>query len=404
MQNCCVVGLGYIGLPTAALIAKSNNFVLGVDINKNVVDTINKGKVHFFEPGLENLVKETITEKKFKASLNPSFSDVFVIAVPTPFKKKEGKIPQPDIQFVLSAARSISPYLRDGNLIIIESTSPVGTTEKVKEEIEKFALCNTDNIHICYCPERVIPGNIINELVLNNRVIGGIKNNDAKMAKIFYESFCKGNIQLTDVRTAELVKLAENTFRDVNIALANELSMICDNLNIDVHELIHLSNQHPRVNILNPGCGVGGHCIAIDPWFIASACPEASELIQIARKVNNDKAEWVTNKIIENANILKNTIGRDPKIGCLGLTFKPDVDDIRESPAIKIVENLISVKAELLICEPKLLEFDIFELKSLNYVLENSDMIVILVSHKEFKGIDFLNKLVFDFCGINSLF
>ena len=285
----------------------------------------------------------------------------------------------------MSAARSICPYLKDNNLIIIESTSPVGTTERVKEEIKKFASCNTDKIHICYCPERVIPGNIINELVTNNRVIGGINSIDAERAKIFYKSFCEGNIKLTDVRTAELVKLTENTFRDVNIALANELSMICDHLNIDVHELIHLSNQHPRVNILNPGCGVGGHCIAIDPWFIASACPEISELIQIARKVNNDKAEWVTNKIIEKANIFKNTFDKTPKIGCLGLTFKPDVDDTRESQAIKIVKNLMSLEAELLICEPNLTEFDIFELKSLNFVLKNSDIIVILVSHKEFR-------------------
>lgn len=404
MSNCCVVGLGYIGLPTAALIAKSNKFVLGVDTNKNVVDTINKGEVHFFEPGLKDLVKENIRAKKLRASLTPSYSDVFVIAVPTPFKQKVGEIPQPDIQFVLSAARSICPYLQDNNLIIIESTSPVGTTERVKEEIEKFASCNTDKIHICYCPERVIPGNIINELVLNNRVIGGIKSNDAKIAKIFYESFCEGKIQLTDVRTAELVKLTENTFRDVNIALANELSMICDHLDIDVHELIHLSNQHPRVNILNPGCGVGGHCIAIDPWFIASACPESSQLIQVARKVNNNKAEWVTNKIIEESTILKNKIGKMPKIGCLGLTFKPDVDDVRESPAIKIVENLISLGAELLVCEPNLNDFDIFELKSLNYVLKNSDMIVILVAHKEFREPDFANKIVFDFCGINSSF
>ena len=404
MKKCCVIGLGYIGLPTAALIAKSNNFVLGVDTNKKVVDTINEGQVHFFEPGLENLVKETTEAKKFKASLTPSIAEVFIIAVPTPFKKNKGKIPEPDIQFVMSAARSISPYLKDGDLIIIESTSPVGTTEKVKKEIEKFALCDIDKIHICYCPERVIPGNIINELVLNNRVIGGMNSDDANVAKKFYKSFCKGEIQLTDVRTAELVKLTENTFRDVNIALANELSVICDVLNIDVYELINLSNQHPRVNILKPGCGVGGHCIAIDPWFIASACPEITELIQSARKVNNEKAEWVTKKILDEASILKNRIARKPKIGCLGLTFKPNVDDIRESPAIKIVENLISMDTDLLICEPNLVDSKIFELKSLNYVLENSDIIVILVSHKEFKKVNFAKKLVLDFCGANSLF
>tara|TARA_B100000886_G_C20412528_1_gene487734 strand:+ start:30 stop:1238 length:1209 start_codon:yes stop_codon:yes gene_type:complete len=402
MKKCCVIGLGYIGLPTAAIIANANHEVIGVDINEEIVNTINSGNVHFFEPGLKKLVKEMVSLKKLKSNTNPCEADVFIIAVPTPFKESKTNIPEPNIDYVLSAAEKISPYLKDGDLIIIESTSPVGTTEKIKSTLKKSLRCDIENIHICYCPERVIPGNIIQELQNNNRIIGGIKAIDSQIARKFYKTFCKGEINLTDAKTAELIKLTENTFRDINIAFANELSIICDKFKVDVKELINLSNKHPRVNILQPGCGVGGHCIAIDPWFLASALPESSKLIQTARRVNNEKVLWVINKIKETFRYLKKKNGRNPVIGCLGLTFKPNVDDIRESPAKKIVENLYSSNHELLLCEPNLKFFNDKKLETLDYVIDKSDFIVILVAHYEFKNINLKNKIYIDFCGAIS--
>ena len=322
--------------------------------------------------------------------------------MPTPFKNNSDAIPEPDIKYVLSAAESIAPFLKEGNIIIIESTSPVGTTEKVRLLLKKISKVNVDNLHICYCPERVIPGNILTELVENNRVIGGIKKIDAEVAKKFYGSFCKGEIQTTEVRTAELVKLTENTFRDVNIALANELSIICDELNVNVQDLIDLSNQHPRVNILKPSCGVGGHCIAVDPWFLVSASPNSAKLIRKAREVNDSKVFWVINKIKDLANKFFDEYGKTARIGCLGLTFKPNVDDIRESAAKKIIDNLLLSGFELLVCEPNLKNIQNLKLETLENVISNSDLIVFLVAHDEFKGLNLKNKSFIDFCGVSN--
>lgn len=402
MKKCCVIGLGYIGLPTAALIAKSNYFVHGVDINEEVVQTINDGNVNFSEPELGQLVKEVVCSNKLKASTFPDFADVFIIAVPTPFKKTKSSIPEPNIEYVLAATESIAPYLKEGNLVIIESTSPVGTTEKVNLLLKNSTKCNHDKIHICYCPERVIPGNILNELVSNNRVVGGLKEGDAELAKSFYKNFCSGEIRTTNCKTAELVKLTENTFRDINIAFANELSIICDHLDVNDRELINLANQHPRVNILQPGCGVGGHCIAIDPWFLAAILPESTNLIQAGRKVNNFKVNWVAKKIKEKVSFLKQNRIESPTIGCLGLSFKPNVDDVRESPAKIIVDELIKSGIKVLVCEPNLKEIKNIKLYSLNQVIEESDLIVILVAHKEFKEINLKQKLHIDFCGAIS--
>ena len=402
MSKCCIIGLGYIGLPTASIIAKANHSVVGVDINPKIVENVNNGDIHFFEPGLEEIVRELVSLNKLSASLKPVSADIFIIAVPTPFKEKNKGIPEPDIQYVLDAAEKISPYLEKGNLIIIESTCPVGTTEKFKLELKNLIKCDLEELHICYCPERVIPGNILKELVFNNRVIGGLKEEDSKLAKDFYKTFCKGEIKITEARTAELVKLTENTFRDVNIAFANELSIIADHFNVDVNELIHLSNQHPRVNILKPGCGVGGHCIAIDPWFLASALPNNTHLIQASRNVNIQKVFWVINKIKEKAKEFEHNHGRMPMIGILGLTFKPDVDDVRESPAKKIIDDLIFNKMNLLICEPNLKQLKNISLFDLDYVIENSDFLVFLVAHKEFKNLNLKNKAYFDVCGVIS--
>ena len=402
MSNCCIIGLGYIGLPTAALIAMSNHNVIGVDINQNILEMIRNGHVHFYEPGLLEILKKVISNKKMTVSNKPTYADVFIIAVPTPFKKNLDSLPEPDIQFVLSAAESIAPFLQKGNLIIIESTSPVGTTEKVRSLLKNKSKCNVDDLHICYCPERVIPGNILKELVENNRVIGGIKKLDAELAKEFYKSFCKGDIKISDARTAELVKLTENTFRDVNIAFANELSIICDELNVDVEDLINLSNQHPRVNILKPSCGVGGHCIAVDPWFLVSAAPDSANLIRTAREVNNAKISWVETKIQDVAKQFFDENCRNPTICCLGLTFKPNVDDIRESPAKKIVENLISFGLKLMICEPNLKNIQNINLDSLDDVVCKSDIIVFLVAHDEFKKLNLENEFIMDFCGVSK--
>ena len=402
MSKCCIVGMGYIGLPTASIVAKSNHSVIGIDINPNIVETINKGNIHFFEPGLEKVVNELVSSKKLIASLKPVPADIFIIAVPTPFKEKKEGIPEPDIQYVLNAAESIAPYLEEGNLVIVESTCPVGTTEKLKLTLKEHVKCDLEKIHICYCPERVIPGNILKELISNNRVIGGLKPADSKLAKEFYKTFCKGEIKLTNARTAELVKLIENTFRDVNIAFANELSIIADYLEVDIDELIYLSNQHPRVNILKPGCGVGGHCIAIDPWFLASALPDDTHLIQTARNVNNKKVSWVIKKVKERAKVFEQENGRSPKIGCFGLTFKPDVDDIRESPAKIIIEDLKLSNLDLLICEPNLKELCKIKLYDLDYVFKNADFLVFLVAHEEFKNLNLKNKAYFDVCGVTS--
>lgn len=399
-MKCCVLGLGYIGLPTSAILAKAGHEVLGIDINEKVINSLNEKKIHIKEPGLDELVIENLNKGKFKVSKKIEASDVFIITVPTPFKKTNAsKIPIPDITFVINAAISISKEIKSGDLIIIESTSPVGTTNKVAEIIFERTGLDSKDIHIAYCPERVIPGNILYELVENDRVIGGYTSEASQKAKTFYSTFCNGKLNVTDTKVAELVKLSENTYRDINIAFANELSMICENLNINTLEVIKYSNQHPRVNILNPGCGVGGHCIAVDPWFIASQYPNDTNLIQAARKVNLSKTEWVINKIINRTIYLKNKLKKDIVVGILGLTFKPNVDDLRESPAYFIAKELIKNRINIIAYEPNIKKSDEIKLSELENINKEIDLAVFLVAHKEFLNLR-INFEKIDFCGI----
>ncbi|MBB5355400.1 UDP-N-acetyl-D-mannosaminuronic acid dehydrogenase [Anoxybacillus mongoliensis] len=407
MQKVCVIGLGYIGLPTAALLANRGFEVHGVDINQKAVEMINSGKIHIYEPDLDKMVHNAVINGSLKASALPEKADIFIIAVPTPFKENY----KPDLTYVEQATRSISPYLEPGNIVILESTSPVGTTEKVVEWIlaERQDLSIDENresrIFVSHCPERVLPGKILKELIENDRIIGGINEESTKRTVEFYKNFVKGKILETNARTAELSKLTENAFRDVNIAFANELSMICDELNIDVWELINLANHHPRVNILQPGPGVGGHCIAIDPWFIVDAAPETARLIQTARMVNDSKPYFVIEKIKEATKNLQN-----PTIACLGLAFKANVDDLRESPAVKIVKELSAIYDQTIyVAEPHieelpkdLLEFNVRLVKTED-ALERADVVVLLVDHDYFKVIDkkaLSNKIVIDTRGV----
>ncbi len=400
----CVLGLGYIGLPTSVIIADSGINVVGVDIKPDLVKSINSSIPHFFEPDLNDLLSKVVSNGNFYAQLDPCEADIFIIAVPTPLNKNNTPNPVPNIDYVLKAAKSIAKKIKKNNLVILESTSPVGTTEKVNNEI----LCNSDlsasDFHVAYCPERVIPGRIIYELVNNDRIIGGLTNVASCLAKDFYSRFCYGDFHITNSKTAELVKLTENSFRDVNIAFANELSMVCSRLDVNELELIELANNHPRVDILTPGCGVGGHCIALDPWFIVSSAPDITKLIQAARAVNTDKASWVVGQIIKYSNEFESTHLRKPNIGILGLTYKPDVDDIRESPAFYIANELARLEINLLICEPNLREHSFFILNSLDYVIDSSDFLVCLVAHSNFQ--DVLNSrdtgdrpVIYDFSG-----
>ncbi len=379
-ENICVVGLGYIGLPTASLLATKGYKVHGVDVSPKVVETINRGNIHIVEPGLDILVKSAVQSGNLKAGLEPIESDVFIIAVPTPFK--EGK--RPDLSYVESATRVITSYLKPGNLVILESTSPVGTSDEVVAEIIKDSgFTIGEDVFVAHCPERVLPGRILIELVENDRVVGGVDELSTQLAIEFYETFVSGEVLAATAKTAEMVKLTENSFRDVNIAFANELSMICDREGISVWDVISLANRHPRVNILNPGPGVGGHCIAVDPWFIVDRSPEESQLIRTAREVNDRKPEWVIERVRNKAAKFKK-----PVIGCLGLAFKADVDDLRESPAVEIVERLIEEKlGDILICEPMIASHPHYDLSSLEHVLKNSDILVLLVDHKPFKKI-----------------
>ena len=398
IKKVCVVGLGYIGLPTAGLLASKGFDVVGVDINEKIINTINKGSIHIIEKDLEEVICKAVNDKKLVAQSQPCEADIYMIAVPTPFRKTESKIPQPDLSFVLKAIRSVAPYLKKNNLLIIESTCPIGSTQKILKSIKKLSKLDESDINIAYCPERVLPGNILNELQNNDRVIGGISPKSSNHAKSFYSQFCSGELIITDSKTAEMVKLSENSFRDVNIAFANELSMLCDTVDVDVHELVTIANRHPRVNILDPGCGVGGHCIAVDPWFLASQDEGITKIIQTARIVNNTKKDWVVNKIKKNVFELEKKLNRPISVGCLGLSYKPNIDDLRESPAIDIVMDLIRANIKTLVCEPNLKSHPNMDLYKIDDIILKSDLIAILVPHKEFYNLKLPKNNTLDFC------
>ena len=391
-----MMGLGYIGLPTAALIASRGISVLGIDVNQSVVDTINKGRIHIVEPDLDGLVKHVVERGFLKASTAVEVADVYLIAVPTPFKGNH----EPDLKYVESATRMIIPNLKEGNLFIIESTSPVGTTDKMAKIIFEERPELKGKINIAYCPERVLPGKVIYELENNDRVIGGLDEKSTKAAQDFYRHFVKGELHATNARTAEMCKLVENSSRDVSIAFANELSMICDKAGINVWELINLANKHPRVNILQPGTGVGGHCIAVDPWFIVSDFKKEAVLIKNAREINKYKTNWVIEKIKSTALQFELDNKRKPTIALMGLAFKPDIDDLRESPALLVADTLLAEnKFKLHLVEPNLKESTKYNL--VDYKNINADIVAYLVAHKEFKGFE-TDAIELDFCGIKK--
>ncbi|MBD58430.1 UDP-N-acetyl-D-mannosamine dehydrogenase [uncultured Pseudoalteromonas sp.] len=404
-----VVGLGYIGLPTAAVIASRGINVIGVDVSHHAVDTINAGNVHIVEPDLDMVVRSAVKAGNLKAVTKPEKAEAFMVAVPTPFKEDY----QADLSYIEAAAKAIAPVLEKGNLVILESTSPVGATEELANWLAEArpdltfpqTAGNEADINIAHCPERVLPGHVLRELVENDRVIGGMSEECSKKAVALYKNFVVGECLLTNARTAEMAKLTENSFRDVNIAFANELSMICDKLDINVWELIKLANRHPRVNILNPGPGVGGHCIAVDPWFIVSSAPETAKLIRQAREVNDAKPHYVLKQITDAADQFKK-----PVIACLGIAFKADIDDLRESPALDITKMLAQKnEAEVLVVEPNINELPEalaalgVKLVSIEEALERSNTLAVLVDHKEFKAIpaeQVARKVVVDSRGI----
>jgi UDP-N-acetyl-D-mannosaminuronic acid dehydrogenase len=394
------LGLGYIGLPTAAVAADKGHQVVGVDVNPAVVDTINSGKIHIVEPELDVVVKRVVEKQQLKAALKPECADVFLIVVPTPFRQNH----RPDISYVESATRAVLPFLKEGDLYIIESTSPVGTTEKMADLIWKERPVLKGKIYIAYCPERVLPGNVIYELEHNDRVIGGINKASTEKAIDFYKLFVKGNLHPTNSRTAEMCKLTENSSRDVQIAFANELSMICDKAGINVWELIELANKHPRVNILQPGCGVGGHCIAVDPWFIVSDFTEQAQIIKRSRETNDYKADWCANKVLESCLQFENKTNRVPVVACMGLAFKPDIDDLRESPAKYIVSRILAeAMAEVLVVEPNVETHKSFNLVHYEEAYDKADIVVWLVRHKLFLTIQKQeDKVELDFCGVRN--
>ena len=403
-KTVCVVGLGYIGLPTAALLASNGYSVLGTDLSQHAVETINKGNIHIVEPDLDAFVRSAVTAGRLKAFTTPQRGDIYMICVPTPFHEGEG-IPQPNLDYVLSATRSIAGFVKPGDLVILESTSPVGTTEMMAKVLSEAGV-DVSKVHIAYCPERVLPGKIMTELVENDRVVGGLKPEATQLVGDFYRTFVRGGVLATDAKTAEMCKLTENSFRDVNIAFANELSLLCAKEGINVWNLIQLANRHPRVNILQPGAGVGGHCIAVDPWFIVARDPENSRLIHTAREVNNYKTVWAIDQIkIAVADASART-GRKPKVACLGLAFKPDIDDLRESPALHIAAALKAQGYDVLAVEPNIKSHDQFELISLEDALQTADVFAVLVKHRQFVMPAVKQKLIelkaLDFCGISA--
>lgn len=393
-----VIGLGYIGLPTAALLASKGHIVSGMDIDSHAVDKINRGETHISEPDLDDYVSSAVTKGLLKAYTSLQPSDVYIICVPTPFHLGY-EIPKPNTNYIIQAAKTIAPHIKENDIIILESTSPVGTTKLVMNVFKDVGI-DVKKIFIAYCPERVLPGNIMRELIENDRVVGGVDKKSTQIVADFYRSFVTGEILETDDATAEMCKLAENSFRDVNIAFANELSVICDNNGIDVWELTRLANHHPRVSILNPGTGVGGHCIAVDPWFIASGDPDNAKLIKQARLVNDTKPKWVVEKIIMEA---KKLGLENVRIACLGLAFKPNIDDLRESPAIKVVDSLKTKGFSVDCVEPNIKTSTNYDLIDLEEAITQYDVVAILVPHSQFTTKQSIRTLVdikaLDFCG-----
>ncbi len=396
-----VIGLGYIGLPTAALLASQGYKVLGTDISRHAVDTINQGLIHIVEPDLDAFVRSAVAAGRLNASTAPQPGDVYMICVPTPFHEG-GPIPQPNVDHVLAATRGIAPLLKAGDLVILESTSPVGTTAQIAEVLREAGV-KVDDIHIAYCPERVLPGKIMTEMVENDRVVGGLTPDATRSVSDFYRTFVRGAVLETDAKTAEMCKLTENSFRDVNIAFANELSLICDKEGIDVWNLIHLANRHPRVNILQPGAGVGGHCIAVDPWFIVARDEANARLIRTAREVNSHKTDWVIDKIKLAAADANARTGRKPTIACLGLAFKPDIDDLRESPALHVAQALQAQYYNVVAVEPNIDTHADFTLVSVEQALEQADVLAVLVKHRQFLFGPLQGQMraagALDFCG-----
>ncbi len=407
-----VIGLGYIGLPTAAMFASKGINVIGIDISESVVDTVNKGQIHIVEPDLDTVVHQVVSDGKLKAQTRPAPADVFIIAVPTPFKGNY----EPDLSFIKSASKAIAPVLKSGDLVVLESTSPVGTTEKMAvwlaEERSDLIFpidgAETPDIYVSHCPERVLPGNVMNELIGNDRIIGGLTAACAQKSVELYKLFVEAECIVTNARTAEMAKLTENSSRDVSIAFANELSLICDEQNIDVRELIALANRHPRVNILQPGCGVGGHCIAVDPWFIVNSSPNHTKLIKQARLVNDSKPDWVVTKT--KARLFE--LGYK-KVCCYGIAFKPNIDDIRESPALKIVVDLCGESIDVSVVEPNLTKLPEelnnrgASLLAIDDAIRQPDTLhVVLVAHSEFQASIFSDNInqkdVLDVCGALS--
>ena len=394
MKKICVMGLGYIGLPSAALLASRGYDIIGVDVNEEIVNTINKGDIHIVEPDLDEFVSAAVSSGKLKASMKPEEAEVFIIAVPTPFKGEY----IPDISYIESASSMISPYIKKENIVILESTSPVGTTKKVEEVLRKSGV-DTNSIYIAHCPERVLPGRIMIELVSNDRIVGGINPESTNVVAEFYESFVNGNVLRTDAKTAEFVKLVENSSRDVQIAFANELSILSDKLGVNVWEVIDLANKHPRVNILDPGTGVGGHCIAVDPWFIVHSGGDDAKLIKTARKRNLEKTEWVIDCIKSKHSRLEQKLGRLPKIACMGLAFKPNIDDLRESPALSVYNRLKGDGLDVLAIEPHVkpsAEMSIYDIDAVN---DGIDLFVFLVAHDAFSSLDIKDREILDYCG-----
>lgn len=398
-MKACFMGLGYIGLPTAIIAAKHGIQVTGVDINPKVVELTNQGYLHIIEPGMEEMLQEVVNARQLKASTTPEVSDAYFMVVPTPFKGNH----EPDISYVEAATRTVLPLLKEGDLYVIESTSPVGTTDKMASLIFELRPELKNKIHIAYCPERVLPGNVIYELVHNDRVIGGMNDTATTKAIEFYSQFVQGTLHRTNAKTAEMCKLTENSSRDVQIAFANELSLICDKAGINVWELINLANKHPRVNILQPGCGVGGHCIAVDPYFITADFPIESQIISKAREINNYKSFWCAEKVQNEMLKFELKHHRNPCIAMMGLAFKPNIDDLRESPAKYITTKVMQScnNADILVVEPNVKEHNVFKLTNYKKAYEKADIVVFLTAHEPFKTLPYCdNKIILDFCGI----